>query len=71
MTTHRVYDYYVVATRLGESPERWGWEIHRKSQPLGIKLQEVGFQSRMAAEFAGKRALAEFLSDLAQEEKRK
>jgi hypothetical protein len=71
MTTHRVYDYYVFATRLGERPERWGWEIRRRSQPLGIKIHEDGFQSRMAAEFAGKRALANFLSDLSQEEKRK
>jgi hypothetical protein len=30
-----------------------------------------GFQSDAAAQFAGKRALADFLLDLAQEEKRK
>jgi hypothetical protein len=30
-----------------------------------------GFQSEMAAEFAGKRALADFLSNLSKEEKRK
>ncbi len=34
MTTHRVYDYYVVATRLGERPERWSWEIRRRSLPF-------------------------------------
>jgi hypothetical protein len=28
-----------------------------------------GFQSEMAAQFAGKRALADFLSDLSKEEK--
>jgi hypothetical protein len=70
MTTHRVYDYYVVAIRSDERPERWGWEIRRKSLPLGIKIKEGGFQSRMAADFAGKRALADFLLDLEREEKR-
>jgi hypothetical protein len=30
-----------------------------------------GFQSEQAAQFAGKRALADFLSDLLKEEKRK
>jgi hypothetical protein len=44
--------------------------IHRKSQPLGIKMTGDGFQSESAAEFAGKKALADFLSDLAKEDKR-
>jgi hypothetical protein len=30
-----------------------------------------GYQSEMATQFAGKRALEEFLSDLSKEEKRK
>jgi len=30
-----------------------------------------GYQSEMAAQFAGKRALAEFLADVLKEEKRK
>ncbi len=55
----------------GEHPERWSWEIRRKSKPLGIKMAADGFQSEMAAQFAGKRALADFLLDLSQEEKRK
>ena len=63
-------DYYVVASRRGEYPDRWSWEIHRKSNPLGIKMTEDGFQSEMAAQFAGKRALADFLSDLTKEDKR-
>jgi hypothetical protein len=63
-------DYYVITSRTGERPERWSWEIRRKSQPLGIKMTTDGFQSEMAAQFAGKRALADFLSDLAQEDKR-
>jgi hypothetical protein len=63
-------DYYVITSRTGERPERWSWEIRRKSQPLGIKMTTDGFQSEMAAQFAGKRALADFLSDLAKEDKR-
>jgi hypothetical protein len=64
-------DYYVVTSRRGEYPDRWSWEIRRKSKPLGIKMAGDGFQSEMAAQFAGKRGLADFLSDLLKEEKRK
>jgi hypothetical protein len=63
-------DYYVATSRRGEYPDRWSWEIRRKSKPLGIKMTGDGFQSEMAAQFAGKRALADFLSDLAKEDKR-
>ena len=63
-------DYHVVTSRTGERPERWNWEIRRKSQPLGIKMTGDGFQSDSAAQFAGKKALADFLSDLAKEDKR-
>jgi hypothetical protein len=63
-------DYYLFTSRRGEHPERWSWEIRRKSKPLGIKLGADGFQSESAAKFAGKRALDEFLSELAKEEQR-
>ncbi len=63
-------DYYVVTSRRGEYPDRWSWEIRRRSKPLGVKVTGDGFQSEMAAQFAGKRALADFLSDLSKEEKR-
>ena len=62
-------DYYLITSRRGEYPDRWSWEICRKSSPLGIKMTGDGFQSEMAAEFAGKRALADFLFDLSKEEK--
>jgi hypothetical protein len=64
-------DYYVVTSRRREYPDRWSWEIGRKSKPLGIKMAGDGYQSDQAAQFAGKRALADFLLDLMQEEKRK
>lgn len=63
-------DYYLTTSRRGEHPDRWIWEIRRKSKPLGIKMTADGFQSETAAQFAGKRALADFLSDLAKEDKR-
>jgi hypothetical protein len=63
------HDYYVVTSRHGNYPERWSWEILRKSKPLGVKMTGDGFQSEAAARFAGKRALADFLADLSKEEK--
>jgi hypothetical protein len=63
-------DYYVVTSRRGENPERWSWEIRRKSKPLGIWLTVEGFQSDAAAQFAGKKALEEFLDNLSKEERR-
>jgi hypothetical protein len=69
MTVHP-NDYYVITSRRGEHPDRWSWEIRRKSKPLGIKMTGDGYQSDAAAQFAEKRALADFLSDLSKEEKR-
>jgi len=63
-------DYYIVTSRTGEHPERWSWEIRRKSQPLGVKMVTGGFQSDSAAQFAGKKALADFLAELVKEDKR-
>jgi hypothetical protein len=70
MANQPINDYYVITSRLGQHPERWSWEILRKSKPLGIKMTGDGFQSDTAAQFAGKQALAEFLADLSKEEKR-
>jgi hypothetical protein len=70
MADNPINDYYVVTSRRGQHPDRWSWEIHRKSTPLGIKMTGDGYQSDTAAQFAGKQALAEFLADLLKEEKR-
>jgi hypothetical protein len=70
MADHPVNDYYVITSIRGQRPERWGWEIRRKSKPLGIKMTGDGFQSDTAAQFAGTQALAEFLIELSKEEKR-
>ena len=63
-------DYDVVTSQTGEQPPRWSWEVRRKSTPLGIKMTGDGYQSDMAAQFAGKRALEDFLADLSKEERR-
>jgi hypothetical protein len=70
MADNPIDDYYVVTSRRGQQPERWNWEILRKSKPLGIKMTGDGYQSDTAAQFAGKQALAEFLAALSKEEKR-
>jgi ABC-type nitrate/sulfonate/bicarbonate transport system substrate-binding protein len=62
--TNNLDDYYLVTSQSEARPGRWSWEIRRISKPLGVKLTADGFQSDMAAQFAGKRALANFLSNL-------
>ena len=52
-----LHDYHVFTSRRGDYPERWSWEIRRKSKPLGVKLAADGFQFDVAAQFAGTRAL--------------
>jgi hypothetical protein len=64
-------DYHVVISKRGENPDRWSWEILRRSKPLGVKLMAHGFQSDSAAQIAGKRALDEFLFALSKEERRR
>jgi hypothetical protein len=59
----RATDYYVFTSMRDEKhPERWSWEIRRKSKPLGVKLTGDGYQSEAAAQFAGRRALTELLA---------
>jgi hypothetical protein len=64
-------DFYIVALDTGEGPLRWSWELKRRSSPMGVKIGDGGYQSQAAAEFAGKRALEEFLRALAREERQK
>jgi hypothetical protein len=46
-------------------------ELRRHSSPMGVKIGNGGYQSRTAAEFAGKRALEDFLNALAREERQR
>jgi hypothetical protein len=70
MATDPINEYYVITSVRVGHPDRWSWEIRRKSKPLGIKMTRDGYQSDTAAKFAGKRVLAEFLAELSKEEKR-
>jgi hypothetical protein len=62
--------YYLEVRQSGDSPVRWAWEIRRHGIPMGVRLHGEGYQSRNAAEFAGQRELREFLTHLAQQERR-
>jgi hypothetical protein len=66
----QVTEYYIITSREGEHPKALCWEIQRRSKPMGVKLSGDGYQSEAAAEFAGKRALAELLKALSKEELR-
>jgi hypothetical protein len=63
-------DYYIVTLETDRRPFSWRWEIRRHSHPMGVKLGAGGYESQGAAEFAGKRALEEFLVELSKEERR-
>jgi hypothetical protein len=64
-------DYYIVTFETDQRPHPWCWEIRRRSRPMGVKFGAGGYQSQSAAEFSGRRALEEFLMELAKEERRK
>jgi hypothetical protein len=68
MTQHP--DYYLFTSQTGDNPKRWGWEIRRRSSPMGIRVTGDGYQSASAALFAGNTALKEFLEALARDERR-
>jgi hypothetical protein len=45
----------------------WGWEIQRKSTPLGIRNYDSDFKTEAAARIAGEKAIREFLDRLCRE----
>lgn len=63
-------DYFIAIFDDGPRPHVWRWEIARASSPMGVRLGGGGCRSRMAAEFAGARALKHFLRALAAEQTR-
>ena len=65
------HTYTVVTSETTKRPNPWKWELYRDGKPLGVKVFREGYVSQTAADFAGQRALKEFLQLLAQEEKRK
>jgi hypothetical protein len=64
-------DFYIVTFDTGARPYPWRWEMLRRSKPMGVKLGAGGYQSEAAAEYAGKRALEDFLDALAKEERQR
>jgi hypothetical protein len=64
-------DYYIETIDTGVRPFPWRWELKRRSKPMGIRLGAGGYQSQASAQYAGDRALARFLEDIAKEERRK
>jgi len=64
-------DYYIETVETDARPHPWRWELRRRSTPMGMKVGAGGFQSKTAAEQAGKQALQRFLEDLAREARRK
>jgi hypothetical protein len=63
-------DYYIVTFDTDQGQYPWAWELRRRSESMGVRIRNSGYQSRTAAEFAGKQALEDFLAALAQEERR-
>jgi hypothetical protein len=47
----------------------WAWEICRDGKPLPVRLRESGFKTEHTATLAGKVALRDFLSGLAEEQR--
>jgi hypothetical protein len=58
-------DYYVVVTR--DAGSRFGWQIKRKSKPMGVKLEDHNLASHHAAKAAGNQALEELLDGISTE----
>ena len=63
-------DYYIVTFQTNSDPQSWHWEFRRSRNPMGVKVTAGGYQTQKAAEYAGKRELAQFLELLAKEERR-
>jgi hypothetical protein len=57
----------LVITSLDRLKGLWGWEIQRKSTPLGIRNYNSDFKTEAAARIAGEKAIREFLDRLCRE----
>jgi hypothetical protein len=57
----------VLAEAGGNRFKPWGWEIYRDGEPLPVRIRESGFKTQHTATLAGRVALRDFLSGLAQE----
>jgi hypothetical protein len=62
---NRSRTYFVVVSRRGDGALPFCWEIQRRREAMGVKVSGSGYRSYRAAHDAGRRALHEFLDDLA------
>jgi hypothetical protein len=62
--------YYIETFDTGVRPHPWRLELRRHSEPMGVSIGAGGYQSRVAADYAGKQALQRFLEEL-KEKRRK
>jgi hypothetical protein len=69
MQTNRGY-YLMVARHNDTYPPSFRWQIMRRGEPMGVRIEGDGFPSYQAARLAGERALADFLEQLEREKKR-
>jgi hypothetical protein len=60
-------DYFV---GVEGSASSWSWQIHRTSQPFGVKIIAGPFTTEQAARLAGEEALRDFLERLTEETER-
>jgi hypothetical protein len=68
MQTNRGY-YIMVARQNDAYPPSFRWQIMRRGEPMGVRIEGDGFPTYVAARLAGGRALADFLEQLDLEEK--
>jgi len=61
-------DYFVIIKRCVDhrkTPQtHWTWEIHRRSKPLGVKLDGDEYATAQDAKLAGETALKDLLRNL-------
>jgi hypothetical protein len=53
------HSYYVIVTRQTAYPPSWRWRIVRRRKPMGVRIEGGG-----SSNYAGRRALADFLEQL-------
>jgi hypothetical protein len=62
-SNHR--DYFIMVARQNDTyPPSFRWQIMRRGEPMGVRIEGGGFTTYVAARLAGGRALADFLGQL-------
>jgi hypothetical protein len=60
---------HMIAAEANTPPfESWAWELYRDGKPLPVRLRENGFKTEHTATLAGRVALRDFLTGLAEEQ---